>query len=574
MKKELIVDYNMDTNLKISVQDQATVAIGQNFMLEITYTSPSGPLSHLFKMTVIPKLGQQGLKIVPVSDSDLTGQESTYTKKVYCIIEDTVLSTSTGTKLSYVIKYGNPGATPKTETITYIAKELGKYSLQLKTNQSVCITPDTDAPFSNTLGSYISYSTKLVDKNTGDPFKYTPFNVYSLIPNDINEDHGKVSITNDPSGSITPTLIPLDMNGNRPTLSLTTDVNGDVSFRVYPKKDTPASLTLVSNISGLGPTGDLNIRTAAIYMITPPPEYNLNPPPFPPNIQSPYGSIVIGKDGQNTFEAEVMPYSNLNPSDKILFFSKSNNGAPDPNGLVLPIKSLSEAGLNSNQNYNFDIPYSMFNEDVLSYLYYVVASEAGNIQYSGTTAFTYKGGGDKIPSNNVNRLYNKVTVFNSFVDYKNDPLLSSNGSKIHEILEESSVNYHDISNYANNGSKDPSAGLFLKIVASNDPNDTDYPQVQTGINVHANIYIKSGSQNFKNPTTIHKKLSFTPDKPGGKHCTTIIPVDYTLLQGIPSYENGDHAWIYIEYYTIDVQSNEKIYSKYWQDIIETTITNG
>ncbi|MDC9603916.1 hypothetical protein [Xenorhabdus griffiniae] len=116
-------------------------------------------------------------------------------------------------------------------------------------------------------------------------------------------------------------------------------------------------------------------------------------------------SVIKGGPEDPTFEVTIQPYDNPSSDDHILFFTKEKDKVPDINSLILPIYNMNDA---NEVKYSFPIPFASFKPDEWEGLFYVIAKK-GNTRYSMGEMFKVSGGRTSlIPSDGIERTYNKV----------------------------------------------------------------------------------------------------------------------------------------------------------------------
>ncbi|MDE9483458.1 hypothetical protein [Xenorhabdus bovienii] len=531
--------------ITVSVINGADVAIGQEFYVDITVSSES-PLANNLNITTDNPVGLKHLdtSILFVLSSDRLHGYMT----IYCAVLGEDKITAGEKNVSYDIKVSGK----KVNTITYNAKKLLPYTIQLDSERKVCVTPTVDQPLDHTNDNYIRFYATVLDSNH-KIMKNMPIQVSSSM---LDNKLDRVTIASDPSDNKVPNKIsPITDNG-QPFFTVCTSDKGVASFRVYPMKNKQASLSLSSYIFG----SNYNYTTEMVFIITPAPEesrFLL----WIPYVPAANGGVLAGKEDQKTFNVQIGVYDNISEADSILFFTKSKNGMLDPDALVLPVQTIQEA---SNPTYTFTVPYDILPVNQWTDFYYIVASDLGSSKYSRYLEIKYSGGSSNLPSDNVNRIYNKPVVYSSFADYQTDPLLNSKDADEAKIFEHDYINQGDISNYIKNNGFD----IYVKIIGSlNDEPESVYPLA--GEEVYLSVYVNSKTK------ILHKaykqKLSITADIAGQPYCTTIIPIKHPNLAGIVSYHNGISGWIYLEYYTINKESGAKKYSKIWRNMIETSL---
>ncbi|MDE9483457.1 hypothetical protein [Xenorhabdus bovienii] len=535
---------NSGIEFHLSVPDGADVAISQEFYVDITLLSDFS-LSNFPDITIVNPVGLKKIDII--TPTYLSEDYKSAHIKIYLTVEDDKVIKHGVKNVSYDIQV--PGHNLK--TVSYNAKIIEPYTIQLEPNKQVCVAPKVSKQPDNNSNNYVRYNAKLFD-HYGQVMKNTPIQVYSMVQNDLVK---RVMVTTDPqNGNDSPEVIKPTID-SQVFFTVYSDKKGKVSFRVYPMANNYVTLRLLSNIFGVKGYYEAD----NVYILTPPPGEDAL---FlePPNIIQANGGILRGGKGKHLIDVQIDTNIELSSTDSILFFTKDNNGLPEPEGLVLPVKSISSEDANNNI---FSFPYNIFPENERSELYYIIASYFGVSKYSGTMMIEYIGGSSNTPSDNVTRTYNKIIAYSSFADYEHDPLLKNSEKNL--LWENVYINLGTIANYAHNNQVD----LYLKVIGTNDPNDETKKYPYVGNDIYLNIYVNSKSKNFMH--TYRHKLSDTPDEQGTALCTTVIKICHPELTGIAPYTDGKRPWIYFEYYTIDKGANEKTYNHYWKSMIDTTL---
>ncbi|OTA15589.1 hypothetical protein Xvie_02671 [Xenorhabdus vietnamensis] len=559
-------------NPTLSVPNNTNLVYGQEFYFDVILTETVGKLPLGKNLTVTPKGTGLTIDIIYASLTT-TGAEKAIRGQYYLKISNDE-SKITGDKVSLNISLG----TDFNMDIIYNIKKIQFYTLQLIPDKQVIVIPKTfSEPKPSDIGdNYIRYTTQLLE-DTGNPLEKKPLKnalVYlSSTPKDsINTN---IIVTTDPNPAdksatiktYTPTNIVAD---DRTFISLISDDHGKVSFRVYSNNkiaggtttEKPIILVLENIILGQ----ESHAYTSEnVYIITPRPQdsrHVLESVMIP----SADGGLLNGGPDEPTFEVMIEPYDSPTPSDHILFFTKeSDDGVPDISKLVLPIYDMQST---HNANYSFPIPYNVLPHNQWTEFFYVVARN-GNARYSVGMQLKYLGGGsDLVPSDGVTRTYNKVEVYSSFADYKNDRTLSKPEEKNALLWEQAYTSRAELSNYINNGGYD----AFLKITATNDTTDIIKKHPQVGDDVYINMYVRSGNRNFFRQLPKTTLLSTLDSVPAGNTtlCSTVIPIIHPKYSGISSYSEGSPAWVYFEYYTMD-KTNTPTYSHYWRGMTDTSL---
>ncbi|MEX0447919.1 hypothetical protein [Xenorhabdus sp. SGI246] len=530
-----------DHILNLSVENGADVIIGQKFYLDIKIipkTISSNPLNIDIK-------NSEGFELIEIINSSSQQNNNTYNMKILCTVKNDD-SINSGDEIFFTL-------TGIDKVIKYYARDLVKNSIQLKKSKSICLTPVDSNNLDNNKENYIKYSTTLFDTN-GQLLKNTPVHIFSE-----NKEHieRKIIITTDPDNTEeSPQPIKLHNYGDNIEIIVNSDKEGKVKFRVYPVTDTPAVINLVSKVEGVA-----EYPAGAVYMISaiPSDSAELLDSPYLPELS---GNLLDG-DGRKFFEAQINSYSQVSMTDNVLFFNKKKeNGAIDPEGLILPVKKISDVVESIDQDisdYTFFMRRDIFPPEKDSMLYYIIAPISGKTLYSDITMVKYIGKELTTPNYDIERIYEIPSIFSSFADIKSDPKLehSDNDRKMHDEI----ITQRDISNYTENNCQ-----LYVKIKCTNDENDQSYPL--WGKEVYLRMYVKSKNKNFNK---IFKTVaSYTPDELRGKKSTVIIKIDSPDLNDVRGFTNGGMGMIYFEYYTINPINQEKTYSHYWKSKIITS----
>ncbi|QTL38478.1 hypothetical protein HGO23_11185 [Xenorhabdus budapestensis] len=539
LKAEKSICYD-SIDLILSVKNGADIVIGQKFYLEILISSKNKIPDSLN----IEIENQKGFEhIENIRGFSLLKDKKSAKMEVYCIVGDIDLL-SPGDEISFTLSGIE-------RVVKYYAKNLIKHTIQLYKDKKICITPSGRNQLSNNSDHYVRYYTRLFDTR-GQLLRNTPIQIFSEIKDHIEK---KVIITTDPRDStqIPQRIIPF-IHGDKIEVTVTSDNEGRIRFRVYAMRNKPVILELISKMEGVGH----QYYSGNIYIITSSPikeEYLLDEP----YIFELSGEVLSG-NGRKLFEVQIGSYTNSSITDSVLFFTKSKpNGSLDPEGLVLPVKKISDASNPGDNNYIFRMPRDIFPFRKNSEFYYVIAPIHGISQYSGKRTVRYIGNETNAPNKDVKRTYNIPTIFSSFADINNDPKLENSEKYI--ILNNENVNLEKISNYPISGYE-----LYVKILGTNDENDPSYPI--WGGNVYLRLYVKSNNKNFNQ--TLKFIVPNEPDKIAGKTSTIIVKFKYPEFNEIKSDPNtGAPGVIYFEYYTIDPSTQEKTYSHYWKSMIDT-----
>lgn len=532
-----------DDDLNLSVENGADVIIGHKFYLDIELTNKI-PIPESFNIEIKDIKGFKNVEIINPINPQL-GNKS-YTMRILCTVKG-VDSLKSGDEISFMLTGIEKG-------IKYYARDLVKSSIQLKKNKSVCITPNNSNHIDNNADHYIQYSTTLFD-TSGQLLKNTPVQIYSKTAGDIER---KIIITTDPDkADQKPQILKSNINGDKTEITINSDNNeGKIKFRVYPMMDTPVAIDLISKVEGVA---EYSSGTIFMIAVSPPSKDNLFDPP---NIDELSGNILDG-NGRSFFSAQISSYPKASITDNILFFNKNKEGGSlDPEGLILPVKKISDVADSDDPNsydYTFLMRRDIFPHQKDSILYYIIAPDFGNALYSEVQDVKYIGSELTEPNNHVERTWNMPKIFSSFADLKSDPKLEHSDDEEKENDED--ITPRDVSNSPISGYQ-----LCAKIMCTNDENDQSYPL--WGKEIYLRMYVSSRNQNFNR---IFKAIApHTPDSSQGKLATIIIKIVSPELNDVRGYVEGETGMIYFEYYTVDPVTQEKTYSHYWKNEIMTS----
>ncbi|PHM24657.1 hypothetical protein [Xenorhabdus ehlersii] len=559
---------------KLSVTPDTTLIYGQQFYLNVILTVNTGNLPAGYYISITAKV-DSGITIAPPTSRIVTsGHENSINSGLYSIvIDDYDANTIKNGKVSFTIVLYNGSHNFYNKDFSYNVKKILPYTLQLLPDKPVCVIPKKySAPTQqDSKDRYVIYKTQLLE-DTGIPGIKTP--ITSALVH-ITSTHGddfsnNVIITSNPKSGVQPTIYSPTIENGKTFIRLTSDSHdGTIKFRVYPNnkpKDANSKANYKPTLLSLGCVifGQERYTHMAenVCFINPRPLFDtdLLEPLLMPDADD---SVINGGPEDPTFEVTIQPYDNPSQDDHILFFTKEKDKIPDINSLILPIYNMQDA---NEAKYSFPIPFASFKPDEWEGLFYVIAKK-GNTRYSMGEMFKVSGGrADLIPSDGIERTYNKVQVYSSVANYQGDKTLSQPDEVNALFWENSYTTRVELSNYINNGGYD----AYVKITATNDPTDDTRPKI--GDTVHVNMYVRSGNKNFfhKLPDTT---LLSTPDTvPAGNKtlCSTVIPIKHPLYNGISSYSDGSPAFVYFEYYTMD-KNNKATFSHYWRGMTDTSL---
>jgi hypothetical protein len=321
--------------------------------------------------------------------------------------------------------------------------------------------------------------------------------------------------------------------GTRRGFIINTDSQGELKFYIYAKKNTPAVLTLYSEI--FGSTGAISAdKTLYIFNSDQPSAGSIDSLKSPIIIEE-NNDILYNNGSYSTFTIIIPQYDNALWSDTIFFFI--NGKMVDKPHLLLNPSLLGTPFIK--------LPYSIFSEDneEVNFSYNIIKESASRV-ISNPISFTYTK--NIIPENDA---YEKCKVYSSY-----------GVKEINLITESNIVNCRTISNYKNNHNQ---AGLFVKITGTNDYNDKN--KVPLGSEVTIKLHINSKNK-IVDKSFGPKKMPLTV---GSDSVTNhvIIGIPQMYLVGNDSFNNDDHGKIYFSYSV--VINSEKITSKKWKGKIDT-----
>ncbi|WP_446470349.1 hypothetical protein [Xenorhabdus stockiae] len=390
-------------------------------------------------------------------------------------------------------------------------------------------------------GDYFIRYLSVLSDTKGNALEGVTIQLSSIIRNQILD---KVIITTDPDDGKKPVVIKPINNDQEPFFNVSSGPEGKISFRVYPKKNTPAIFQLESRL----PNSDSYYPISIVYITTPKSE-GMDDSFQAPIITTLTGNELTSSGSEQTFEVDIPRYTGHSQSDTIIFFT-------DKNGSISPATKIRDARYDG-ANYSFSLYFDSFLPfNTRTNLYYVIINQSGIGRYSSNLEVIYSGGGDNRPSPDFSRSLASPIIYDS---YAVPPFGSNDDVSI--INSGDIVNINSIYNHSNNGG----TALFVKIVGTNDVSNSSKPQF--GDEVVLVIYVNSFSK------TIHAKfpaemVSFTPDNDNKRESTTIIKIPYEMLVDIEPYpESKEPPLIYFEYY-VDTQGI-RTYSQYWEAKIST-----
>ncbi|MCG3463234.1 hypothetical protein L7G72_15590 [Xenorhabdus bovienii] len=556
----------------LSVPNKADVVIGQEFPLDINLTTndtfPAG-----LNISIINHSGliSYNIDITTVYNSGKSAKAT-----AMLIIDSRIEPTQGDGAISFSIVIGPAHAPLDTINVVYNARKIKLYTIQLRPDNPYFLVPEQDNNPTDNGSSYIKYSAKLFN-DSNKPMQNTPIQIYSFEGSDISKE---VVITTD---THVPSVISNVTYPGGDYYTIRSDEKGNLSFRAYPIRNTPSTLDIASQIFLTNSYQKTQYQSEIVYIIN-------NPPTDPfsylhtPVITGLDAGILNPRGDNTSFEVRVLYYTPIIDTDKIIFFTQSVNeygeyGKPKMIPPALPI-NIELANKNNPQVYS--LPYEIFPSNKPSSLSYVVVKESAISPYSNSTSVIYTGNIKNSPSGKITRVFDKPVVYSSFADTSTTPPLVNSSDKI--LSERNYINISTISNYVNNKDSDNKNydAIYVKIAATNDKSHKQLPAF--GDQVYLTVYVRSRDVNYKkccdcdnviNNSCYQSTISSTPDsivdgKPGATS-TTVIPIHYKDLVGITSYNDGEPAWIYFEYYTINSQSNERTYSKYWSSKIDTVL---
>ncbi|MDE1479635.1 hypothetical protein KKJ25_18855 [Xenorhabdus bovienii] len=558
-KNEILAAPTMKTIL--SVESGSDVIIGQEFILNIeVYPNP------MVGSIVLNMTPHQNIEVIKQGPPILSEDETYYTIIMTVAIDSTINPKDGDNAVSFTLDIN--GVTSSPSPIKYNARKIDLYSIQLQTSEQYFVSPEESNKPSDQGSNYITYKTTLF-YDSNKPMKGTPIYITSSENGFIPEE---VIITIDDN---THKTIDVVNKGAYHFYMLKSDPKGVFSFRAYPIKNKTNILD-ISTLIFFQNQSPIIIPNETVYILTKPPKDSFD------YIDSPVingldGMILNPAEDSTTFIVTINNYPQISPTDKIIFFTQNINDDNSFGKLKMhqPVESINM----SSHIQMYSLPYEIFppNSSQPSLFSYAVAKKSSNSAYSAGVNVVYTGDVKNLPSDKVNRTYNKPVVYSSFA--KKNKLSDSSD----EILSELNyINVETISNYINNPDGKYHDALYIRINGIN--NGINKPLPFFGDEVYLTVYVRSRDVNYKkccdcdnitNKLCYKATISSTPDKNNigalAGASTTVIPIHYKDLIGITNYRDGEPAWIYFEYYTLNLQTKKKTYSHYWYSKIDTVI---
>ncbi|PHM55061.1 hypothetical protein [Xenorhabdus sp. KK7.4] len=562
----------------LSVPNETTVIYGQTFYLDVTLNDKNNfPPGASLKVTA----KGQGITISPIEPPPVSsGSEKSIVGHYMVVISSDETKITSGLVSFSVDFTSTQYPNIFNSDFQYNVKKIFPSSLLLQTDKYAFVIPEKySKPDKNdSQDKYVIYKTILLE-NTETSLLKTQSKIplknalVYLVTQERPDIRNDIIVTSDPDKGGNDTLIiykPTKIkNSDFTFIKLISDAStGEIRFRVY------------SNNKPLLGESDTNSRPTVIYLgciiyeveenymahsvcfIKPRPSINLDELDqlYIPDSDN---GVIKGDPDSPGFEVQIDTGANYKNNDQLLFFTKEENNIPDVNSLISSPYTI-RSDIN---NYSYPIPYNSFTINKKSEIFYVIARK-GDTLYSGSESITYAGGGSGIvPPGAVARVYNKVEVFSSYADYNDDNTLSNPGELGSRLDEDEVTTREQLANYIYNGGND----AYLRIKATNDPNDDKYPKV--GDYIFINMYISSENKNLWQPINGNngiRLLSILDKYPAHNTtiCSTVVPIPHPFYTDIDAYENIP-AMVYFEYYTVD-ESNHKIYSKVWHGPTDTS----
>jgi hypothetical protein len=557
--------------IKLSVPTDTILIYGQQFYLDVTLNTNPATINFPTNIPLnVTATEGSGITISPIGDIPITNGRGSISGRYKVAIDSYQEGTIKNGQVSFTVTLVTDEYNIYNHVFSYHVKKILPHSLQLQYDRPVSVIPKeyTVPQINDSKETYVIYTAQLLE-DTGNsssktPLKNTLVYINSLPDEDIRNN---IIITSDPNAeSNEPLTIYTPINyGEQNFIALTSDVNtGEIRFRVYSNnKPKPNSSTTDYKPILLSLTcivlGQYNpYITESVCFIKPRSlfSFDILAPLYIPEEN---GGLIGSYSGEYTFEVNIQSDINYQPNDHLLFFTKEKNEIPDINSLILPIYRMK--GIND--IYTYSIPFKNFSVNAQSEIFYVIANRGKTI-YSMRESIKYTGEKSNVPPGAASRIYNKVEVFSSYVNYSGDKTLSNPDELNGKLWEEEVTTCAQLANYINNGGND----AYLKITATNDLNDDTRPKVGDKVYVNMNI-VAANKNTFQQITSV--VLSSIPDQYPADNktlCSTVVPIKHPLYSDISAFDNA-YATVYFEYYTID-EDNRKIYSYTWNGLTDTS----
>ncbi|MBD2785296.1 hypothetical protein ID858_06940 [Xenorhabdus sp. DI] len=504
-----------------SVKSGSDLVIGEEFILDIILTSDA-PISSEASVDLTNLAGIEQHRNIPsivLSDNNRKGIISVELHVDKDLVEND--------QIQFDIEPNSEATDFGKTTIFYYARTVDIASVQLAVGGDYLDMPtDINIPPSGRYFVKVStVKTAITNQDSTTKLSGTPVNV--LDTTDKNFD--KVDFYH----ADKKTKIPIRKIGSKRGFIIYTDPQGKLNFYIYAKQESSVVLTLYSQI--FGATGEIS-ADKTLYIVDSNQKNSNSVASLPaPVIVEENNGVLHADSGSSKFSVIIPPYDNSSGSDTIFFFINGKmidnpHRLLDPDRLGTPFINL---------------PYSIFSENNKKVnFYYSVIKENADRLVSDSLGFTYTK--DVPPADNV---YEKCQVYSSF------------GTKERDLITESDiVNCKAISNYKNNTDH---AGLFVKIIGTNDPNDKT--KIPLDSEVTLSLHIKSKQKRldkYFSPV----KMPTTAGHDGNTNYV-IIGIPQIYLAGNDSFNEHDHGQIDF-YYSVNVDGTKMI-SQEWKGKIGT-----
>ncbi|MDE9462928.1 hypothetical protein KKJ03_16345 [Xenorhabdus bovienii] len=514
----------MNNMIKLSIEDNSNVIIGQVFNIEITFDSD----------TQIEAVAVVELKNL----TNITASENYFSiggigKQSSVFIEFTIASNiKDGEQVSFDIVPGKTGSSFSPRTVNYIAKDIDVKSLALYFYPQVIYTVGKNEDNIPPNGKSATLASAIVTNSKGEPLPGLPITIIGADKSDL--DNIDIFLSNKDEK----TKIEKKQFGSGKAIDLNTDKHGKLNFYIYPKYiGRQFIIRLRSFTKGMADFIDSKNK---IFVIDDDHSDPLNENLLSaPDILEIEGDELIGTDDSYMFSVSVDIYNNATVGDTILFFV---DGEYSSQQVIL--NHLHDLG-----SYFIQLPYAILPLNKYVSFYYVIGSVDGGFLSSQSLGVVYGGGGKNQPLDNVTRVYDMCAVYSSSGAF-NSPNL---------VFPHDMITYFTISDYTNNKNHD---GLFIVITGTNDP--TDKTKVPLGSEVILTLYINSYKKKINKNFTVKM-----PDRPKvGSENTVMVGIPHKYVSDVVSYpSNGAAGTIYFDYQVNELGNTH--YGKIWQARIDT-----
>ncbi|MDX7987300.1 hypothetical protein FE392_08140 [Xenorhabdus sp. 12] len=461
---------NKNNKIDIGILDNADLIIGQyvSFMVTLTSDQIILPAKNI-------KINNNHSNNIKFDEMDLALNYGPDAKTATAKLGFTVLKEANnntvkdGSPITFEVDTDASGFTPK--KFAGKANEIDENSLLLFIDKTFLqVFPDgSKSPYTTAI-----YTT-LKNKNTQRPLAGTPIYITSLSDHKMKDFIFKDAENN--------REIHIEKVGKNEGIFVSSDSKGSVKFYLHPK----LSLVDILELRVIVLNTIYESYSKKIYVA------NYSNPGYMNAIGTPnilgYDPTGISADkGLSYFRTSIDNNDNeLKIGDMILFFVNGNF-----TGHAISIDDPK----NQLGNYSIKLPYSIFEQNVLSKFSYTVIKPTGDALYSDSLPVNYLGGIPYEPDPAVKRKYNPCIVHSSL------------GVGIDNIIQSGSGNYVSfgaIMNYP--GYK--YNGLFVEIPRSNvyDPVAITNPVPLNITEITLNMYINSENKNFQKSYTNHMFLN-------------------------------------------------------------------